>query len=178
MLIRSPALDRLLVEFGSREKILGLGESVVEAIVDRALPMGYLRLHSQRNDLRLKFDGVTYTAWVDRASFDTNIANLIREVLNNSQRHDLSHDILRDGIAELQEANYDPFEICCGEDLIEILSIGLRGKLGSNQPNQVNTNTLRQSLRLAYEGQEFRDSKVGKAILTWQDQLTDFQVLR
>ena len=56
MLFCSPALAKVLVEFGSKEKIEAVGNKVVELLVDTALPMGCLRLHSLRHSLGLRFD--------------------------------------------------------------------------------------------------------------------------
>ncbi len=46
MLICSPALDRVLVEFGSQEKLEDFEEDVLGALLKRALPAGHLRLYS------------------------------------------------------------------------------------------------------------------------------------
>ena len=82
MLLCSSALDRVLAEFGSQEKLATFEEEVLEGLLSRALPLGYLRLYSARKSLNLRFDGMTYSAWVDRASFDVRIDRLINEVKN------------------------------------------------------------------------------------------------
>ena len=177
MLICSPALNRVLIQFGSRDKIASLGRDVLDILLERALPMGCLRLHSQRSNLNLKFQGIDFARWITRAAFKPNVNALITLVKRNSNRRDLSSQLLLDAIGELEEAGYDPREICCGTDLIEILSIGLRGQLGSSRTSRVNSETLRTSLSLAYEEQEFRTSHLGMAIQTWEDQQTGFRVL-
>ena len=40
MLLCSQALDRILVEFGSQDKIDDFGENVLDALINRALPAG------------------------------------------------------------------------------------------------------------------------------------------
>ncbi len=84
MLMCSPALDRVLVEFGSQDKLENFGENVLETLIDRALPVGYLRLHSLRIGLDLTFHGLNYSAWIDRASFRGSTARLIDEVKDRS----------------------------------------------------------------------------------------------
>ena len=178
MLLSSPALTEIMREFGSRPKLERFEENILQALIDRALPIGYLRLLSARNQLGLRFHGINYASWVDRISFLANTDALIEEVKNKSQRHDLSSVILRDGVNELYNAEYDPFEICSGTDLIEILAVGMRGVLGNNEATEVNADELKKSLRLAYSEQYFEVSNLRQDIETWEGRNTGFQVLR
>ncbi len=178
MLLCSQALDRILVEFGSQDKIDDFGENVLDALISRALPAGYLRLHSARNSLNLRFDGMAYSAWVDRASFEARTDRLINEAKNRSQRQNLSSNALETAIRQLENAGFHPREVCNGADLIEILSIGLRSKLGNKSPSEVRADILRRSLRLTYTEQEFSMSNLGKDIASWEALGVGFQVLR
>ena len=178
MLLCSQALDRILVEFGSQDKIDDFGENVLDALINRALPAGYLRLHSARNSLNLRFDGMAYSAWIDRASFNARTDRLINEAKNRSQRQNLSSNALETAIRQLETAGFHPREVCNGADLIEILSIGLRSKLGNNSPSEVRVDILRRSLRLTYTEQEFTMSTLGRDIRIWECQSSGYQVLR
>ncbi len=178
MLVCSPALERVLAEFGSQKKIDKLEESVPEVLFKTALPVGYLRLHSLRNRLELKFGHLDYSAWIDRRSLESSTMDLIEEVKNRSQRHDLCSKTLEAALEELKEADHNPREICNGKDLIEILSLGLRGKLGSNSALEVKSEVLRRSLRFAYSEQNFTNSDLYKEILQWEDRSQRFKVLR
>lgn len=178
MLILSPALDRILVEFGSSEKLEVFPEDVRKALFARALPLGRLRLYSFQHHLDLKFHGMNYAKWIDRKSFQPSIPKLIRTVRDHSQRHDLPEHSLEAGIREMANAGYHPREICNGTDLIEILAIGLRGRLGNNSATAVRGDVLRYSLRLAYAEQSLWHSDLGKAIRNWESRSRDFQVLR
>ena len=178
MLICSPALERVLNEFGSREKLEGLRKNVLKRLIERALVIAYLRLYSLRTGLNLRFENVNYAAWISRTSFDTNIDDLIQEIKNKSLRPDLPSEDLHTAMDEIERSNYDPREICNGTDLIEILSIGLRRVFGTNSANDVNGKILRQSLRLAYSEQYFVASKLYNDIRVWEAQVIEFNVLR
>lgn len=177
-MVDSPALDRVLTEHGSQEKLKAFGESVLKALRERALLVGYLRLHSLRERLRLRFRGLDFSAWIDRSSFEPDTLTLIRTVKNRSQRHDLPDNALEAAIERLSSFNYDPNEICNGTDVIEILSIGLRGALGNRSARQVESELLKSSLRLAFSEQDFRSSNLRKDIAKWQEQKPGFQVLK
>lgn len=178
MLICSSALDRVLIELGSQDKLDKFEENVLDALIDRALPIGYLRLHSWKNALNLQFEGINYSAWIDRRTFQVSIARLINEVKNNSQRQGIPSDLLENSIRELEDSRHDPREICNGTDLTEILSIGLKRRLGNGNDSTVNAAVLRQSLRLAYSDQDFWASPLREAISNWEDQAAGFQILR
>ena len=177
MLVSSPALDRILTELGSRNKLKAFEEDVLEALIDRALPVGYLRLYSMREELCLQFRGQKYSDWIDLTSFVANTEKLIETVKNYSQRHDLSSSVLDDAIKELQGSKHDPYEICNGTDVIEILSIGLRRVLGNKNAKEVEGEKLKSLLRVAYSDQHFCSSNLRRDIEKWQRQKPTFQVL-
>ena len=127
-------------------------------------------MHSARNSLNLRFDGMAYSAWIDRASFHARTDRLINEAKNRSQRQNLSSNALETAIRQLETAGFHPREVCNGADLIEILSIGLRSKLGNNSPSEVRVDILRRSLRLTYTEQEFTMSTLGRDIRVWESQ--------
>ena len=178
MLICSAALDRVLVEFGSQCKISKFGADILRALLNRALPLGHLLLYSQRNRLDLKFDGLRFSAWIDRTSFVSCTTKLVDEVKNHSQRHDLLTNSLETEITNLDYAKCDPREVCRGSDLVEILSIGLRGKLGNRSRSEVNGDALRRSLRLAYAEKEFEMSSLAKDIHHWEALSRGYKVLK
>ena len=168
MLVSSPALDRLLHEFGNREKLEDFGSDVLEALVARAVLVAYLRLYSLRNGLSLRFLGLNYSKWIDRGQFTFYMRDLITEVKNRSQRHDLSSDELEIEMHSVADENLPSYEMCNGTDLIEILAIGLMRILGSNPPGSVNAEVLRRSLRLAYSDEMFRSSHLFEDIKGWE----------
>ena len=178
MLIFSPALDRVVVEFGSADKIAALGEDVLDALVRLALPVGYLRLHSLVSGLNLRFHNLNYSSWVDRGSFSGTAEQLVTVVKNHSQRPDLSSGALTMAIRQLMVKNYSVGEVCEGTDLIEILSIGLRGKIGSiRNAVTVRGEVLRRTLRVGYSRDMLEASIVGKSIRSWEIKSGGFQIL-
>ena len=177
MLVSSPALDRILTELGSRDKLENFQEDVLKALMERALPVGCLRLYSLRENLNLRFRGLRYSAWINRSTFVANTTNLINTVKNDSQRQDLSSGDLAVAIEKLQDSNYDPYEMCNGADVIGILSVGLRRVLGTNDAGEVREELLKMSLRLAYSEQHFRSSSLKKDIEKWQRRNHGFQIL-
>lgn len=72
---------------------------------------------------------------------------------------------------------HDPWQICCGHDLVQILSVGLRKTIGSNNAKDIEPNILERSLRLAYEEAYFHDTQLYLDICTWENENQPFIVL-
>jgi hypothetical protein len=178
MLVFSPALNRVLIEVGSSDKIGRFGQNVLEALIERALPVAYLRLHSLRTRLGLKFRGLDYSAWIARSTFEPKYDDLITEVPNISQRHDLTPSHLEEAIQELREVEYHVGELCTGTDLIGILSVGLRGVLGSKRASDVTSEKLKSMLRLAFSEDDFTNSGLHEAIRCWEERSPWFRILK
>lgn len=178
-LVCSPAFDRLLLEFGSQTKIHALGVDVRELILSAAAPVGYLRWLSMRNDLRLRFQGLKLTSCLDRRSLAVDTAKLCRSVMNLSMRTELDETELNKAVESLmRDARHDMRHACCGDDVLKVLSIGLRAALGTNDSKDVGIERLKQSLRLAFEDTDFRNSALGTAILDWERRNPGYCVLK
>ena len=177
-LVCSPAFDRLLLEFGSPPKIRALGVEVRELVLSAAAPVGYLRWLSMRNDLRLKFQGLRLTSCIDRRSLSVDTVELCRCVMNLSIRTGLDETELSKAVEGLRDARHDMCHVCCGDDVLKVLSIGLRTALGTNDSRDVSVERLKQSLRLAFEDADFRNSALGTAILDWERRNPGYCVLK
>ena len=177
LLMCSQALNRVLGEVGSLSKLESFQRDVVEELIVRALPIAHLRLHSLRNGLNLRFRGLKFSAWIDAVTFEFNVSSLIEEVKNHSQRLDLALKVLAAGMQEVENENLESREICNGGDLIEVLSVGLRRVLGTNDASTVNGDELRRYLRLAFSRQDFAASNLFKDFRRWEKDNGGFQIL-
>ena len=178
MLLCSPALSQVLIEHGNQDKLNDFGENVLDALIQRALPIGCLRLYSSQNDLKLRFNRLSYSSWVETSDFSVDEVKMITAVKNLSQRHDLSPESLSVGIRQIEADQHNPLELCNGTDLVEILSIGFRSVLGNNSSTEANAEKLRRSLRLAYTSQDFDSSELAAAVQTWEARESGYRVLR
>ena len=178
MLIKSPAFNKVVAEFGSEEKITQFNRDVRLALLETAMSVGYLLWISQCDRLNLTFDGITFSKFVDEQTLQIDELKLIREVKNKSQAFSLKDEDLQQRLVSQKSNNHDPWQVCCGHDLVEILSLGLRKALGSNKAADVESSSLERNLRLAYEEVYFRDTHLYLNIRTWESNNKPFKVLR
>lgn len=180
MIFKASAASKLMTEFGSRDKIERFvqenGKAVYEALLASAQPIGYLRYVSQQRNLGLTFQELPFGTFVDGTTLSTDVPSLIRAVKNKSRKPELLDDDLRAAIEEEIDVAHDPWDVCCGHDLVRIMSVGLRSRLGSNNAREVEPELLEKVLRIAYESSHFFDTRLFEALRSWEAANKPFRI--
>lgn len=177
-LLGSPALDRLLVERGSRSKIASLSRDVRSTLLSAAEQVGYLRWLSHKDDLGLRFQGLNLAKCTDRRTLELDPVEMCRRVKNLSQRPGLDEFELAEAARALSSTDHDRRHVCCGDDAIGMLLVGLRSRFGTKQGRKVSVEGLRRELRLALDDADFDASALGTAIRDWERRNPEFRVLK
>jgi hypothetical protein len=178
MLLQSSALDKVIAEFGSEEKVARFGRDVRAALLEAGMPIGYLLWISQLDKLSLTFDGIIFSRFIDEQTLQIDEAKFIQEVKNKSQAFALKSEDLQKRLMNQRKDNHDPWQVCCGHDLVEILSLGLRKAIGSARASDVEPSSLERNLRLAYEEAYFCKTQIYLSVRLWEDGNLPFKVLR
>ncbi|MFN5240175.1 MAG: DUF4435 domain-containing protein [Aphanizomenon sp.] len=166
MLIKSPAFDKVIVMFGSEEKIIKFGRDLRTVLLESGTTVGYLRWVSQSDGLNLKFEGIEFKNFINNQTIQISEIELIKEVKNKSKAYSLDNEDLQKRLTNKKNSSHNPWQVCCGHDLVEILSIALRKAIGSNpaidvKPNSDDSkNTLENFLLLAYEENYFHQTQL------------------
>jgi Protein of unknown function (DUF4435) len=168
MLIQSPALEKVLFEFGSKEKIEEFGRDVRQTLLDAGTSIGYLLFVSRFKPLNLKFEGITFSDFINKKSLVIDENAFLQEVKNKSQAFGLKIQDLQQDLTQQKNAGFDPWQVCCGHDLIQILSIGLQKALGTKNSTDVKVDILERDLRLAYEKVDFLATQLYSDIQAWE----------
>lgn len=181
MLIKSPALEKVLGEFGSENKIEQFkrqtGKDVRSILLEYGLPIGYLRWVSLQNGYSLKFENLDFSKFLDKERLVVGESKLIKTVKDKSQRQNIPNEQIEISIKELKVSNHDPWHLCCGHDLIGILSFGLHRVIGTNDTGNVTPVIIERSLRLAYEHSHFQQTHLYVSIRRWEEANKPFVVL-
>jgi hypothetical protein len=178
MLLQSPALEKLLVEFGSEKKLAEFDGDVRAVLLAAGCTIGYLLWVSLQDGLHLKFEGIDFPKFIDAATLTIDETKLIEEVKKKSQRLELKTPELQQRLTHQKAPTHDQWQVCRGHDLIHILAIGFRKMLGSKQPNEVTVEILERDLRLAYERTYFRKTQLYVAIGNWQIDHPTYRVFK
>ncbi len=178
MLLNSFALDKVINELGSQEKITSFGRDIRTVLIESGRVVGYLRWVSQLDGLNLTFNDIKFSKFIDENTMKIDELKLIQEVKNKSQKLALKSEDLQQRITNQKSSNHDPWQVCCGHDLVEILSIGLRKAIGTKDANDVKPENLERNLRLAYEETYFCKTQIYFSVRTWESNNRPFRVLR
>ncbi|HWS82853.1 MAG TPA: DUF4435 domain-containing protein [Ktedonobacteraceae bacterium] len=186
MTINSLALEKVLSEFGSADKIKDLVDKrkkdIRSLLLACAMPIGYLRWVSLRENLSLKFEDLKFEKFINKDDLTIDIMQLIRIVQSHttgqkdSQKPLLKDSDLHDKIEQLSSDTHDLWHVSCGHDVVTILSFGLRKAIGSSKIAE--PDLIEKCLRLAYEHAFFSQTQLYTAIQIWEGVNGTFAVLR
>jgi hypothetical protein len=181
MLLASPALDRLLSERGDEDRLAGFlqsaGSDVRAALLKLGAPVGYLRWLSQREKMSLLFEGLPFDDFLSEKTLMLNEGALLRVLQSRSGKGVLIEADIQSKIALLKNVEHDRWQVCCGHDLVSVLSIALVRVFGANKDADVKPGRLEESLRLAFTAADFKGTRLWAAIRAWEDQNPPFLVL-
>lgn len=93
-------------------------------------------------------------------------------VLNFSLKHKLKADDLLARMDELPEI--DSLQLCVGHDLVGLLSVGLRSKLGSH--NHLKIEDLQERLRLAFEQADLERTDMYRSLRDWEQRNAPYRI--
>lgn len=171
MIVKTKAFSAVLRELGSRAKVRNFPDrerGIRDALMQKALIIGHLRHLSVTDDLRLRFEGLRFERFVDRNSIKMNVDKMINNVFALTRNPQLEMEDIRDRLLELvKDVTDDPYQICCGHDFIAIFGIALRKVVGSLAKQERDPQKLGVALRLAYDSEDFRQTKLYSDAKQW-----------
>lgn len=180
MILKSPALEKLLVEYGSVKKIEKFtqqhSQDLRQVLLDLGRSVGSLRWISLQRNLSLTFEDIVFSRFINQKMLVLDSIKMIRTVKNKSNRPDLDEKDLQKGINEMINSDHDPWDLCTGHDLVNILSLGLRNTLGSNKVNDVQPELLEKFLRAAYESVYFFATQLYQSLKAWEHDNQPFRI--
>jgi len=173
VLMRSPALDGVLLEYADPDKLEAFvnkyGE-VRDAVVAACYPLGLLMYVSDKHDHELSFKDPDHSLFVDRKGLKVNIENMVDVILSNSPHSSVpKKDVAAQLNKELKEER-DPWDVCRGHDMISVLAMGLREVFGSYNAKYVKAGEVGGALRLAYDKVTFRSTSLFRETSRWSSE--------
>ncbi len=189
MMIEAPSFEKFLREYGSEEKISNFtrkfGHDIRSLIVERTLPIGYLRWISLRENLSFDFQKLEFGKFVNKDTLEVDVQKLIgilqarlRASGEVSKRHICTDKAIQEKIEQLASASHHHSQVCCGHDVVSLLSIGLRKALGSHNANSMDADHIEASLRLAFEQIHFEKTQLYSSIRDWEEANEPFSILK
>jgi Protein of unknown function (DUF4435) len=170
ILLRSPALEKLLVEHGVR---MPLGTALRSKLLSATRQLGYLRLASERGSHVINFEAFDFGTFIDPMAIDCDLRRMTAEAVLKSTNSRFSASEMMEAIKDLDDSTHDPWIISSGHDMTSTLALVLAAQSGKTIPSY----TVERQLRLAYEKAYFRDCALRRKIAEWETRNLPFRVL-
>ena len=174
MILCSPALEAVLAEYGSEDKIRSVqresGKEVRELIFDAYAVIGALRVISKRDGLGLKFAGMSFRFQNDN-EIHIDVEAQFRHVLQRSRLpKKLRVKELQNAAEHLVKSVENNKKLCRGHDGAMILAKALRRLVGTDSQfdSKKRVGNLEKILRLAYERVYFKRTNTYLDIKMWE----------
>jgi Protein of unknown function (DUF4435) len=178
LILISPALEKVLAEFGSENKINKFSKDIRETLFEIGSFIGYFRWISLSDELNLTFEDLDFGKFIDKNNLNFSLDSSITTVKNKSQKLNIDNAHISQQINNLASQNHDRKQVTCGKDLVETLSLALQKVLGTNNSNSVTSDIIARDLRLAYEFEFFVLTNLYQNIKKWETQNIPFKVFR
>lgn len=182
MVVQSPALEKVLREYASEQKIMEIeqqaGKDIRTLLLDGSKTFGYARWISLKKGYALKFDNLEPNKCFDRRTLKIDEAKTLDHIRSKSSKLQLSVNQMQMDIAGIQSDEHDIWHVCCGHDLTNILCWGLREGLHKNNHYEVTQLHLEASLRLAYEYAHFKKTRLYAGLRAWEEVNQPFVILQ
>jgi len=170
LMMNSLAFDSVLAEYGDDEKIerfVSRSGDIREALLASCYPLGLLMYISDMRDLKLSFKDLDHPSFTDRRTLRPNVREMVSAVLSNSPNSYISADALIQQLEEEYRTKRDPWNVCRGHDMVAVFAMGLREIFGEYNSRYIRSNELAGALRLAYDREAFRVTRLYRESSEW-----------
>lgn len=173
MMFASSAFYRVMKERASHEKVKNFPEGmngIRKRVIELGKPIGSLRFYSYKAGGCYSFDGMNLEKFVDKKTLSFSGGKFVAHLRGiHPKNTTISENIFQNAMTEAQyiEVFQNPYRLCCGHDLMEILAIGLKKIWGTHGSKEISGAFIEELFRLAYSKEEFRTSRLYSDIEAW-----------
>ena len=174
LLCRSTALDHVLGEFGTKNKMdrfeAQSGQDVRTALLERSVVFGRARWAALRLNIEIDSNSLSIPRFVRENDWSVDGEKLLAAVASKGDVGKLRREI--DALPPI-----DPWRVARGHDMVEILRIGLKKVLG-DIPASIGSKDIERSLRLAMSMDELKKTRFGQDIKDWEFRNAPYAVIQ
>ncbi|MCE1247101.1 MAG: hypothetical protein LWY06_10695, partial [Firmicutes bacterium] len=136
-----------------------------------------LRLISKRESLELSFkkkkddnkETLPFSKFAVCSNKQINIdrEKLVNVIREKSKKYNLDTNQLLEKSRKLLEKNYDLWQLCCGHDMVNLLSLAIK-KSGADQA--ANSENIEKYLRTVFQESHFQKTSLYQSLKTWENE--------
>lgn len=163
MMLASPALNSFINEYTKSELLDETREEILHQTISSANTIGLLRWLNEELSLNLKFKGLNYSEFChpDHLSVKVDKNKLVEILLRRSPKTPefSTKEYILDAFEEFSKRSACKFQVCCGHDATNIISMIYRQNHLSLETN-MDQKKVETALRIGYSLESFRQTKL------------------
>lgn len=181
LMLRSSALNNVLAEYADRVKLTEFEQKVGhirDVLTHSSLWLGFLRWISLNNRWHYDFRAIEFKLFVDRATLTIDIQKLVDEVIERSSSLQVfNKDLLVEKLGLMMMDVHDPWQVCCGHDMVTLLHIGLSEIFGGYNARGLTIGALNGALRMCFGHKLFSETAIYRSLRDWECHSTPYKIL-
>jgi len=173
MMLHSRAFEHVFLEYGDLGKLARFERLVEEKLpiwmLKNVAQIGYLRKLSLERNLELGFSQLTLEKFMDMNKLEVIKERMIQEILFASHKQG-SYKVwqINQWLGQEKSQDEDLWQVCCGHDLMEWLSLGFALIFGNYNAKKLFSGQLEGSFRLTYHRALFEETILYNALKKWE----------
>lgn len=175
MMLNSKAFEHVLLEYSDLNKVARFEgrckERLKNMMLENVALIGYLRKLSLEKHMDLNFSNLNYSEFVYINDLKVKEEQLVKHLLFVSHKQNQYEAALVSKWMRNEMKPYDDlWQICCGHDLMEWLTLGLVHLFGNYNAKKLFAGQLEGSFRLAYHEGLFIETQLYRGLQEWESQ--------
>jgi len=173
MMLKSKAYEHVLLEYGEVNKVARFEgksrQSIQEVMLKNVALLGYLRKISLEMRLEFRFNQLNFLEFTDIGRLEIQEDVLIKYILFHSRKQNIyKEQQVKKWLHNAMRQAEDAWQICCGHDLMEFMTLGLIHLFGNYNAKNMFPGQLEGSFRLAYHEKMFENTLLYQSLLEWE----------
>lgn len=173
MMLKSKAYEDVLLEYGEANKVARfegkMHQSIQEVMLKNVALIGYLRKISLDMNLEFRFNQLNFLEFTNMNRLEIQEDVLIKYILFHSRKQNIyKENQVKQWLHNAMTQSEDVWEICCGHDLMEFMTLGFIYLFGNYNSKNIFPGQLEGSFRLAYHEKLFKETLLYHALLEWE----------
>jgi hypothetical protein len=178
MLLSSHALRTVPAEFDLDDD--AFGPDPERAAFEAAVPLAYVRYAAERRGWQVRASAIDVSAFIEMSALKCDCAALCNHIAGLTLTPGVTAADYAAELKALSAIGRDPVEVARGHDVTSILAwaIQKRRRKKRKHGSLISAEIIESFLRAAYPDEAFADTKLFKAIDSWERRNAPFKVLK
>ncbi len=139
-----------------------------QTLLEIIRPISLLRLANSQEKIGLRFKNVKFQKLLDFDKKEVNITNYVQIVLKQSKNITLTYEELVQKIEDLENQDFDLYQLTNGHDMANVLSAFFNKKHKNGRKKDLSNSRIEKDLRLCFHIECFKKTQMYQELKKWE----------